>query len=127
MSESLPNFKAGEPQAADIIARARTVCLPTIVLGELRAGFRLGKHQERNESELQAFLLNSAVRIMEVDEEASYHYAEIFAELRRRGTPVPTNDMWIAALAVRDGATILTFDEHFEFIRRVGTHLLRGS
>lgn len=117
-------FKAGEPQSAKIISGAMVVGVPSIVLGELRAGFRLGKRYEQNEAELSAFLGSTSVQCWDVDESASYHYAEIFLELRRNGTPIPTNDIWIAALAAREGATVLTFDSHFDLIKRVGTCFL---
>ena len=84
----------------------------------------MGDRYEKNESELHDFLNSPLVHILEVDNEASHHYAEIFAQLRRNGTPIPTNDIWIAALAIREGATVLTFDAHFDLIARVGTRLL---
>jgi tRNA(fMet)-specific endonuclease VapC len=71
--------------------------------------------------ELQAFLDNPAVEVLQVDSETSRHYAEIVAELRTAGTPLPTNDIWIAASAARNGTTVLTCDDHFERIRRVGS------
>lgn len=121
------HFKAGHRGAIAVISTAKTVAVPVIVLGELRAGFRLGGRHDKNEAELRDFLGNPAVQVLNVDEEASFHYAEIFVELRRQGTPVPTNDMWIAALAIREGATVLTFDAHFDLIRRVGVCLLSGD
>lgn len=119
------HFKAANQEVTEIISTAKTVGIPAIVLGELRAGFRLGQRCQDNEAELRAFLANPSVRVLNVDEEASHCYAEIFLELRHNGTPVPTNDMWIAALALREGATIVTFDAHFDLIRRVGLVLLR--
>ena len=88
---------------------------------ELRTGFLLGGRRERNESELDAFLANPVVQVLPIDAETSHHYAEIVADLRKAGTPVPTNDVWIAATAARHGASVLTFDEHFQQIGRVGS------
>ena len=85
------------------------VGVPAVVLGELRTGFRLGRHPEQNERELQDFLANPVVSVLDVDEEASHHYADLITDLRRGGTPVPTNDVWVAALAIRDGATVVTY------------------
>ena len=110
------NFKAGHPQTAEVITQCRSVTVPAVVLGELRAGFRLGTRYEKNESELREFLSNPAVRVLDVDNDAAHNYAEIVVELRRKGTPIPTNDIWIAALAMREGATVLTFDAHFDTI-----------
>jgi predicted nucleic acid-binding protein len=95
-----------------------------VVSGELRTRFRLGRRSGRNEREIAAFLANPAVCVLEVDEEASGIFAELVADLRRRGTPAPTNDAWIAALAVREGAVILTYDEHFKLFGRAGVILL---
>ncbi|MBN2494602.1 MAG: type II toxin-antitoxin system VapC family toxin [Deltaproteobacteria bacterium] len=121
------HFKRGDGQAIEAIGSARLVCVPAIVLGELRSGFRTGRQAERNERELQEFLASSVVRVLDVDEECSHHYADIVAELQRAGTPVPTNDIWIAALATREGATVITYDSHFDCIRRVGSRILTES
>jgi len=118
------HFKRGTLSAVDVIFRARWVGISTIVLGELRTGFRLGRHFDRNEEELKEFLDSPVVHLLEVDNMAAYHYAETVAELRRAGTPVPTNDIWIAAIAIREGAMVITYDGHFKRIHRVGTQLL---
>lgn len=115
------NFRRGNEELATILDRAELVGVPTVALGELRTGFLLGSKQRRNEAELDAFLDNPVVQLLSVDSETSRQYAEIVAELRRAGTPVPTNDIWIAATAARNGTTVLTCDDHFERIRRVGS------
>lgn len=118
------HFKRGHADAVDAIRSARDVAVPAVVLGELRAGFRLGAKAARNEAELRSFLASPVVRVLDVDDDASSAYADIVVELKRAGTPLPTNDIWIAALAAREGATVLTFDEHFERIRRVAKRIL---
>ena len=120
------HFKAGEPRSIEVISRATSVLMPVIVLGELRAGFGLGKRRRRNEEELEEFLARSPVGVLSADEETSLHYAEIFLELRSRGAPIPTNDLWIGALALQHGATVVTFDHHFDRIRQVGVILLQS-
>ncbi len=119
-------FKRGTPDAVEVISRARWVGVPVIVLGELRTGFHLGGHFDRNEKELQEFLDNPVVHMLEVDDMAAYHYAEAVTDLRRAGTPVPTNDIWIAAIAIREGAMVITYDAHFKHIHRAGTRVLEG-
>jgi predicted nucleic acid-binding protein len=109
-------FKAGQAQVVDVITQCHTLKVPVVVLGELRSGFRLGSRYEKNESELKMFLSNPVVRIVDVDDAASHHYSEIVSELRQKGTPISTNDIWIAAIAMREGATVLTFDSHFHRI-----------
>ena len=115
------NFRRGNEEVASLLDRADLVGVPTIALGELRTGFLLGSRRERNEAELATFLDNPAVELFQVDAEASRHYAEIVVELREAGTPVPTNDIWIAALAARNGTAVLTCDDHFKRITRVGS------
>lgn len=61
------------------------------------------------------------MQVLPVDAETSRHSAEIVAELRSAGMPIPTNDIWIAATAARNGTTVLTCDDHFERIGRVGS------
>ncbi len=119
------HFKAGNAQAKELISKSKSVGIPAIVLGELRAGFLMGNRAAKNELELKSFISNPVVSVMDVDEEASRIYAELVVELKTAGTPIPTNDIWIAALSLRDGASVLTFDKHFELIKRVGVFLLR--
>jgi tRNA(fMet)-specific endonuclease VapC len=114
------NFRRGNEEVAALLDRAEAVGVPTIALGELRTAFLLGRRREHNEAELATFIDHPAVEIFEVDAEVSRLYAEIVVDLRKAGTPVPTNDVWIAAIAARNGAVVLTCDEHFERIARVG-------
>ena len=95
--------------------------------GQLWTGFLQGKRAAANEAELDEFLANPAVEVLPVDDEVARLYAEIVVELRRRGTPLPTNDIWIAATAARADATVLTYDPHFAKIRRVGSVVLEVS
>jgi tRNA(fMet)-specific endonuclease VapC len=117
------NFRRGHDELAALVDRADWIGVPTVTIGELRTGFLLGGRREGNESELGEFLANPVVEILAVDAEATRHYAEIVADLRRSRTPLPTNDIWIAATAARHGAAVLTCDQHFERIARVGTVL----
>ena len=118
------HFKAGEPNVLAVLSMARKVLVPVTVLGELRAGFKLGSRLQKNEAELSAFLESPVVHIALIDEEVSFNYAEIFSSLRKKGTPVPTNDIWISASALKEGATVLSFDRHFEHIDSVGKIIL---
>lgn len=118
------HFKHNDPQVVRIVSEAREVGLPVIALGELGAGFLRGSRQRENERELRRFLSYPVVRVLVVDEEGASLYAQIVQELREAGTPIPTNDIWIGALAAREGATVVTYDHHFEHIRRVGSVIL---
>ncbi len=121
------NFRRGEERVTRQIDRARWIGVPSIVVGELHAGFRSGTQVDRNLGELNEFLRHSAVQVLSVDEEVAHIYGEIVSELRAAGRPLPTNDIWIAATAVRFGATVLTFDSHYRAIGRVGSIVLEGA
>ncbi len=118
------HFMRGEAAAKNIIGSARWIGLPSVVLGELRTGFLLGNQAAKNEEELSRFLSHPLVETLVVDDAASRIYSEIMVDLRRSGTPLPTNDIWVAAVAAREGATVVTHDDHFQKIRRIGTRVL---
>jgi len=101
---------------SDIIARfesADELWLPFISHGELLAGFAVGTKREQNESLLQQFLERPAVGLLMPDEQTSHRYAEVWAAMRRMGRPIPTNDLWIASLAIQHDLTLDSGDKHF--------------
>ena len=93
---------------------ADEVWLPFVVVGELRAGFAVGTQGPHNESVLRRFLLKSGVDVLYADEQTTHHYAAIYRQLRKQGTPIPTNDMWIAALALQHSLSLCDRDAHFD-------------
>lgn len=107
-----------------LLESAEWIGVPSIVLGELWMGFLAGGRVERNVAELREFLANPVVNELVVDGDVGRVYAEIAIALRRAGTPIPTNDIWIAATAANAGAIVLTHDVHFEQIQRVGSLIL---
>ena len=120
------NFQRGHRQTVDCIDQADWIGMPTVVRGELWAGFLLGNQADRNAQALALFLDHAAVETLDVDGNVARIYGEIFAELRTKGTPLPTNDIWIAATAIHAGATVLTFDAHFREIARVAAMVLEA-
>ena len=120
------HFQRGEPQVVDLIDGADWLGLPSIVLGELEVGFLLGMPQrlESNRSVLREFLDDPVVEELGLDHEVSLIYTEILVALRTAGTKVPTNDIWIAAIGARHGVSVLTYDNHFRAIQRVGSIIL---
>ncbi len=118
------NFKRGDERSKELVDGAEWIGLPAIVVGELWTGFVLGRRREENARELEEFMANAVVVELSVDSQVARIYGEIVADLRSAGTPVPTNDIWIAAVAARAGATVLTYDDHFEAISRVGSLVL---
>lgn len=118
------HFKRGDPAPAEELRTASRVGVPVIVLGELRAGFRQGSRARQNERDLRKFLSQAVVEVLDVDDEASSHFADLVTDLRRRGTPLPTNDVWIAAVALREGMTVLTYGAHFEALPQISVRRL---
>ena len=106
-------FKRGEAAAVKAIRQADRLLLPNIVIGELLAGFELGKRRLQNQAELTEFLASPRIAIIDVTHNTAQRYAHIYAYLRRAGRPIPTNDLWIAALAMEHGVELLTADAHF--------------
>jgi tRNA(fMet)-specific endonuclease VapC len=104
----------GDASVIDMVEFADEVWLPFIVVGELRAGFAVGSQGPRNESILRQFLLKPRVGVLYADDQTTHHYANIFRQLRQQGTPIPTNDMWIAALALQHSLTLFARDAHFD-------------
>jgi tRNA(fMet)-specific endonuclease VapC len=107
------HFRAGDKRAVDLIAAAEVVFLPTIVLGELEAGFTLGRRELENRTLLAEFLAEPFVAVLQVTPTVARHYGRLFAALRRAGTPIPINDVWIAATTMDCGGHLLTFDGDF--------------
>ena len=85
-----------------------------IVVGELRAGFAVGTQGTRNEAVLRRFLLKPGVFTLYADDQTTQQYANVYRQLRRQGTPIPTNDMWIAALVLQHSLVLLARDAHFD-------------
>lgn len=117
-------FKRGNREVAELLDSATYIGVPSIVIGELWLGFLGGAKARENELELNQFLEHPVVEEVPVDSDIARIYAEIVLALKAQGTPLPTNDIWIAAAAARVGATVLTFDKHFDAIERVGSLVL---
>ncbi len=108
------DFCAGVPEAVERFATANSICMPFVTLAELRAGFLCGLLSRRNESVLTRFLNRPRVSVLFADEDTTHHYARIFMQLRSQGTPIPTNDMWIAALVIQHNLLLYSRDRHFD-------------
>ena len=121
------HFKRGDVRVVELIDTAEWVGLPSVVIGELWMGFLQGKQATRNAEELDEFLAHSTVEELVVDRAVARIFGEIVVALRGAGTPLPTNDIWIAATAARAGATVLTYDTHFNEIPRVGALVLAAQ
>lgn len=119
-------FQRGHAEVTELIDQAKWVGLPSVAIGELWMGFVQGRHIRKNQELLEAFLAHPLVEEIRVGGSVPRLYGEIAVDLRRQGTPIPTNDIWIAACAAATGSTVLTFDGHFRSVSRVGHIVLEG-
>lgn len=111
----------GDRGVLTLLAKASEVALPVIVLGEYRYGIAMSQNRDVYETWLQRLVKDC--NVLDVGNQTSHHYAEIMLQLRRLGQPIPTNDIWIAALSHQHSLPILSRDQHFDSIpgnRRIG-------
>jgi predicted nucleic acid-binding protein len=112
----LTDLLRGDVDLADLLGLCEEVWIPLIVLGELKAGFAGGTQAIRNERLLGLLLAKSTVGVLLPGRETAEHYARVFVQLRKRGRPIPDNDLWIAALVLEHDLELITRDAHFETI-----------
>lgn len=106
-------LKRGEQNVAEVLESADEVFVSTVVLGELYAGFGRGAFERRNLRELREFLDKPGLTLCPVTDEIAQRYGALVKTLSAQGTPLPTDDIWIAATAIETGSRLLAFDEHF--------------
>lgn len=108
------DFCRGHEATVALLETADVVYLPFVVLGELRVGFSVGKRGAENERILRRFLMKDGVKVLFPDDETTHHYAAVFRQLRIQGSPIPTNDMWTAALVLQHNLILCARDRHFD-------------
>ncbi|MEK6644188.1 MAG: type II toxin-antitoxin system VapC family toxin [Planctomycetota bacterium] len=109
----------GDEFTLETIRRASEVFFPFVAVAEIRAGFLGGTHAKQNEARFGEFMRSQRVRTLFADEATIQLYADLVVSLRKTGKPVPTNDLWIAALAIQHDLTLFTRDRHFDNIPRL--------
>ena len=109
-------FMQGSEPVLDAIASADVVYLPVFVIGELHYGFRGGNRLQQNLAELKAFLAKPTVEPWLPTLETGQIFGEIQDQLKRSGTPIPINDIWIASSCIETGSKLITFDKHFQAV-----------
>ncbi len=104
----------GEAGLEPILRKAAQIAIPVIVLGE----YRYGISQSRDRKHYELWLTESLpkFRIMDVDEGTTLFYADVRAGLKRAGTPIPSNDVWVAALCRQHSLPIVSRDRHFDVV-----------
>jgi tRNA(fMet)-specific endonuclease VapC len=103
-----------DPAIIAILARAEQVAIPVVVLGEYRYGIAQSRRRAAYENWLAGLLHDCFV--LDINEATTHHYAEIVLELKRIGKPIPTNDLWIAALCRQHSLPLLSRDRHFDLV-----------
>ena len=120
-TNALSAIAGGEPGATKTFARASHIAIPVIVLGEYRFGIAQSRHKREYERWLEEMV--SVSRVLNIDEETTLWYAGLRGQLKESGTPIPSNDAWIAALCRQHALPLLSRDRHFDLIKglqRVG-------
>jgi tRNA(fMet)-specific endonuclease VapC len=113
------DFVDGIPEAVSMLRSAARIHVPLIVIAELRAGFAVGNRGAENERVFERFLHRPRVHVLAPSLETTRHYATLFRDLRAAGTPIPTNDVWIAALVIQHELPLFSRDSHFDRIPRL--------
>lgn len=113
-TNALSAIADGEVSAMELAAGADRIAVPVIVLGEYRMGIAQSRHRASYESWLREWV--QAVTVLDIDERTTHSYAAIGLELKRKGKPIPTNDLWIAALCRRHSFPLVSRDRHFDFV-----------
>jgi len=114
------DYAEGLPDVVNIMAtRSQSLCIPSIVLGELHYGFMKGSRQQFNEKKLRQIISHLKIEIIDVNADVARKYAFIYRALEKKGTKIPINDVWIAACCMEVGGTLLTRDQHFEAVDQI--------
>jgi len=106
----------GDPEVVSVLQQAHEIGISAVSIGELLSGFKAGKKEQENRHELEEFLDSPRVRVYGIDEETAEFYAEVLNNLKKKGRPIPTNDIWIASLAFQHGQSLFSKDKHFEAV-----------
>jgi tRNA(fMet)-specific endonuclease VapC len=103
-------------ELVEILDIADSIYIPTVVMGELFTGFSLGNREKENRSSFAKFLELQDVKVVTIDPAIADRYSMLVKILRKQGTPIPTNDIWIAAATLETGSRLITYDAHFNCI-----------
>lgn len=109
-------FKRNISEAVEVIRNTPLIGLNSVIIGELYGGFALGSKEEYNRRELQQFLEISKINCFAIDSDTEEYYAKVYCDLRKKGNPIPTNDMWIAATALQYNLALFSYDKHFRAV-----------
>ena len=109
-------FPAGDENVLAVLIKAQIAYMSVFVMGELFAGFKGGNREGENKILLERFLQKPTIRILNASAETAEIFGMIKNNLKKAGTPLPVNDIWIASHAVETGSTVIKYDAHFKKI-----------
>ena len=118
--------RGGAKQLEPTVNKADLLVLPFVVDAELKAGFKKGQREKENYDKLQKFQALDRIVVLWPDEETNELYAKVWAELAAKGEPIPTNDVWIAAICLQHHLTLATSDIHFKNVPILPTIPIEG-
>ena len=107
-------FKNNDEAVIEALGDCDFIGVDITVISELITGFSLGSREKKNRRELETFLDSPRVEVLPHDLETAEFYALIVKKLKTKGRPIPTNDIWIAANALKHGLALYSFDGHFQ-------------
>lgn len=110
------NALNGDVETIKVLQRAQKISICAISIGELLSGFKAGSKENINREELEEFLDSPRVQLHIIDEDTAEFYAEILNGLKKKGKPIPTNDIWIASIALQHGLKLYSKDQHFKYV-----------
>ena len=110
------NFLRGISEVNEVLRQVSLIGISVVSIGELLSGFRAGNRIKENREDLGQFLDSPRVTIYQLDVDTAEYYSAILNQLKKKGTPIPTNDIWIAAVAFQQGLPLYTLDSHFSYV-----------
>lgn len=110
------NFLRGISEVNEVLRQVSHIGISVVSIGELLSGFRAGNRIKENREDLGQFLDSPRVTIYQLDVDTAEYYSAILNQLKKKGTPIPTNDIWIAAVAFQQGLPLYTLDSHFSYV-----------
>ena len=106
----------GDPETIAVLQQSHEIGICAVSIGELLSGFKGGNRELENRKELEEFLDTPRVKMYSIDEDTAEFYAEVLNSLKENGKPIPTNDIWIASVALQYGLKLFSKDQHFKYV-----------
>ena len=113
-TNALSAYLDNRPEAVEIVSGAPELAIPVIVAAEFAFGIAQSRHRDAYDKSLRRML--DRCTVLDIGIETAWHYAAIRLELKGAGTPIPANDVWIAALSRQHSMPVMSRDSHFDLV-----------